>query len=624
MANLLGENIGTNYRGILNLNTLNGNLSATLQAVTDGSGNTGPLQLSTVSVSFGGSTGLNWDNANIRLGIGTNTPLGILHLKTVAATTRLLLDGDAAQSKIITYRTAGLQRFGLYTNNTAESGANAGSDFAIRAYSDAGTLLSTPIFIKRSTGFVGIGTTTPSARLDVRGDGTNPIARFENGAGVQTVGVLDNGVVALSNTSITGYTLFSTFNIVNNGGTSMTMDRFGGSPHFNYRSAGGTLAAPTVTPTGIIGYMGFWSHDATNFQRNIIIAASNDSMSAGLSTVQRLVFGMGPTAGSNEYYYAMVNGNSYFGTSAFSFVPTARLQVRGDGTNPIQIWENGTTLATVATVSNSGMSITSGSLPSATQALSVSGTLSSTVATQIGSTFYFTGSGSGANSVRGIDANLLAGYTGTQTSFTINARNASAGVGVSLWNPNGFGNYGIFGESQGTTVGHNAGGIFLGSRSSVLNVGVVGKAVLATNSPNMNIGAIGLSLNATINVGGYFGLHSVTGSGNTPPTILTSSALIASNGTTGADIFRACNNNSVVFIIDGLGNTIVGSSTGPVISAKFQIDSTTQGFLPPRMTTAEINLIATPADGLIVYNTTIGHLCVRQAGAWVRINHSPM
>jgi hypothetical protein len=140
----------------------------------------------------------------------------------------------------------------------------------------------------------------------------------------------------------------------------------------------------------------------------------------------------------------------------------------------------------------------------------------------------------------------------------------------------------------------------------------------------MNIGAIGLGLNATINVGGYFGLHSVTGSGNTPPTISTSSALIASNGTTGADIFRACNNNSVVFIIDGLGNAIIGSSTGPVVSAKFQIDSINKGFLPPRMDDTAVRAITTPAEGLVVFNTTISHLCVYAAGTWHKLNHSPM
>jgi hypothetical protein len=116
------------------------------------------------------SSKLFWDNTNGRLGIGENTPLGILHLKEVAQATRFLIDGDAGQNKIITYRTGGLQRFGLYCNNIAESGSNAGSDFAIRAYSDLGVLLSTPLYIKRSSGNVLINTTTDSGyKLDVNG-----------------------------------------------------------------------------------------------------------------------------------------------------------------------------------------------------------------------------------------------------------------------------------------------------------------------------------------------------------------------------------------------------------------------------------------------------------------------
>ena len=59
-------------------------------------------------------------------------------------------------------------------------------------------------------------------------------------------------------------------------------------------------------------------------------------------------------------------------------------------------------------------------------------------------------------------------------------------------------------------------------------------------------------------------------------------------------------------------------------SAMLQVDSTTRGFLPPRMTDAQARAIATPAEGLVVYNTTISHLCCYQGGAWVRINHSPM
>jgi hypothetical protein len=45
-------------------------------------------------------------------------------------------------------------------------------------------------------------------------------------------------------------------------------------------------------------------------------------------------------------------------------------------------------------------------------------------------------------------------------------------------------------------------------------------------------------------------------------------------------------------------------------SAIFQVNSTTKGFLMPRMTTAQKNAIVTPATGLMVFDTTLGKLCV--------------
>ena len=59
-------------------------------------------------------------------------------------------------------------------------------------------------------------------------------------------------------------------------------------------------------------------------------------------------------------------------------------------------------------------------------------------------------------------------------------------------------------------------------------------------------------------------------------------------------------------------------------SAIFDVQSTVKGFLCPRMTTTQINAIASPAEGLQIYNTTISHMCFYQAGSWVKINHSPM
>jgi len=46
-----------------------------------------------------------------------------------------------------------------------------------------------------------------------------------------------------------------------------------------------------------------------------------------------------------------------------------------------------------------------------------------------------------------------------------------------------------------------------------------------------------------------------------------------------------------------------GLGAGMLSSALFQLNSTSKGFLPPRMTTAQINAISSPAEGLVVYNT---------------------
>ena len=57
--------------------------------------------------------------------------------------------------------------------------------------------------------------------------------------------------------------------------------------------------------------------------------------------------------------------------------------------------------------------------------------------------------------------------------------------------------------------------------------------------------------------------------------------------------------------LHGLAIAQVGIGTNsPAASAQLDISSTTKGFLPPRMTTAQRNNISSPVEGLIIFNST--------------------
>ncbi len=65
------------------------------------------------------------------------------------------------------------------------------------------------------------------------------------------------------------------------------------------------------------------------------------------------------------------------------------------------------------------------------------------------------------------------------------------------------------------------------------------------------------------------------------------------------------------------GGAVMGA-TSIDASSILELVSTTQGFLPPRMTTAQRNAIAAPAVGLVIYNTTTNKLNV-YTGAWEQV-----
>src|SRR5690554_5893184 len=57
-------------------------------------------------------------------------------------------------------------------------------------------------------------------------------------------------------------------------------------------------------------------------------------------------------------------------------------------------------------------------------------------------------------------------------------------------------------------------------------------------------------------------------------------------------------------IAHGQDNVGIGTTT-PDASAILELKSSNKGMLVPRLTTAEINAIASPAEGLLIYNTDV-------------------
>ncbi len=65
------------------------------------------------------------------------------------------------------------------------------------------------------------------------------------------------------------------------------------------------------------------------------------------------------------------------------------------------------------------------------------------------------------------------------------------------------------------------------------------------------------------------------------------------------------------------GKVTVGATTQPEASAIMEVNSTTQGFLPPRMTLAQIDAIASPAEGLMVYCTSLHQPLYYNGSHWM-------
>ena len=131
---------------------------------------------------------------------------------------------------------------------------------------------------------------------------------------------------------------------------------------------------------------------------------------------------------------------------------------------------------------------------------------------------------------------------------------------------------------------------------------------------------------------GNFGLNTTTNSGfklDVNGTARVNGNLTADNvnvNTVRASAFNNSNNTQTVFFSSAFTNTArfagavsMGTTSEPLASAQLDVNSTTRGFLPPRMTTTQRNAIASPAEGLQVWDTTLKLMFVYNGTTWISL-----
>jgi hypothetical protein len=96
------------------------------------------------------------------------------------------------------------------------------------------------------------------------------------------------------------------------------------------------------------------------------------------------------------------------------------------------------------------------------------------------------------------------------------------------------------------------------------------------------------------------------------------SRLLAGGGTDDATNALQVNGSAKITTV-----AVIGAATAAA-SAALTVTSTTRGLLPPRMTDAQVRAIASPAAGLLVYNTTLNLICFFNGTTWQRVTSTTM
>jgi len=579
-----------------------------INARVSGTGVSGQVAFWSGTGSQTGDNGLVWDNVNKRLGINRTASnaldiQGVLRLKDTAVGGRIFIESGTTTDiwQLYHFSTDNSFRFNYNGLGQDELILRSNGGINILGYSLTGSEFNSALGISGTWNTTG----TPTALLvnitDTASGSSSSIADFQvNGSSL--LQIRKTGAILINTTTNAGFRLDV------NGST-----RFNGLSTIQGTTASdsGQLGAELLTTgTGDASWTG--SSFATGYTH---VAGSTTTLTSTLAGVVNNFYQItytvtGRTAGSFTIAFG--------GFTSSALTATGAVGPRATTTDTLVITPtsdfNGTIVLSIRVITASSASVTfNNSAGTVTNQIRISSISSNTfygrdagARNTTGSLNTFIGALSGQFTTSGLTNSFFGNSSGANN--TTGSNNSFFGYQSGLNNISGFGNS-WFGWNSGLsniTGSNNAGygyqtatnltsgsfNVFLGRDAGRL----IADGSALTTSDNSTF--IGFDARANEN-------------SQTNQIVIGHTAIGLGSNTT------VIGNSSTTFG-RWWGNLLIGTSTNQA-SSVLTMESTTRGFLPPRMTSTERNNIATPATGLVVYNTTDNRLSVYNGTAWVNL-----